>query len=151
MNVKGLEVYQRIDVDTYRGISRKFFPKWEGWELLEDEAPINVIDHAVSTFYLTYFYYYLKIDIINNFLVEQTIMNFATIHGKRKAIMKLEKACGFPITGKPSAELMSYTATNINEVVPMFFLELLEFYEFIGDIDSGLWVLENYRAFKSSL
>lgn len=149
MNIKGLDIYPVITMGVYRGISYKFFPKWEGWELLENEVPIELVDKAVERFYLTYFYYYLKLDMIHRPVVEQTLMNFATIHGKRKAIMKLEKASGFPITGKPSAELAVYVAENVDEVAPLLFLELLEFYEFIGDIENGAWVLENYRLYKS--
>jgi len=148
MNIKGLDVYSMMSTDIYRGISKAFFPKWEGWKLLEAGADSYLVDKAVDSFYLTYFYYYLKVDMVGDRLIEFCIMNFATSHGKRKAIMKLEKAAGFPITGKPSASLMEFLSDNKNEVVPVLLLELLEFYEFIGDIRGGLWVLNIYREFK---
>jgi len=138
MDVRALEVYSSIEEGKYRGISRKFFPKWEGWELENKEE-------AVERFYTTYFYYALKLDLIENYVLEELVMNFATLQGKKKAISKLQKVCGMAMTGKSSALLMEHVSDNHEAILCKYILEIIEFYDFIHKPGEGAWALNTYR------
>lgn len=138
MDVSTLEVYSHVEEGKYRGISKKFFPKWEGWEL-------DSKDEAVERFYMAYFYYSLKLDIIGDSNLETLVMNLATLQGKRKAISKLQKVCGMEMTGKTSTELMEYVSNNHHDVIYKYILEIIEFYDFIHKPEEDLWALNTYR------
>lgn len=138
MDVRVLEVYTHTEEGKYRGISKKFFPKWEGWEL-------DNKDEAVERFYMAYFYYSLKLDLIENTELETLVLNFATLQGKRKAISKLQKVCGIDMTGKSSAELMEYVGKNHEGIIYKYILEIIEFYNFIHKPGEDLWALNTYR------
>lgn len=140
MDVKTLEVYSLIEEGKYRGISKKFFPKWEGWTFNGEEKDI-----AVNKFYMTYFYYPLKLDYIGNDVLEKLVLNFATLQGKKKAISKLQKACGQDMTGHPTAALMTYAGENLEEVLYKYILEIIEFYDFISKPKDSLWALNTFR------
>lgn len=138
MDVRKLEVYTSVEEGKYRGISRKFFPKWEGWEL-------DNKDEAVNSFYMVYFYYALKLDLVEHMVLEELVMNFATLQGKRKAISKLQKVCGMEMTGKPSTSLMEYVSDNHEAILCKYILEIIEFYDFIHKPQEGSWALNAYR------
>lgn len=140
MNIKELEVYPYISEDMYRGISKLHFPKWEGWKLAGEDK-----EAAVESFYSVYFYYAMKLDILESSNLSNIILNFATLHGKKKAISKLQKVCGFPMTGCTSVELMEYASSNSQSIVYIYILEILEFYDFIHKPEDGLWAITAYR------
>ena len=140
MNIRTLEVYSKIEEGKYRGISKRHFPKWEGWDLENGER-----EEAVDRFYMVYFYYSLKLDLVEDEVLEKLILNFSTLQGKKKAISKLEKVCGLPMTGKTSSLLMEYAANNHDYVLYKYILEIIEFYDFIHKPQEGLWALDVYR------
>lgn len=137
-----LEVYSRSDIGTYRGISKAYFPKWEGWRL-EGEAK----DKAVENFYMIYFYYNMKLDLLENQTFVNLIMNFATLHGKRKAISKLQKVSGFEMTGQVSSDLITYINDNAEYLIFKYILEIVEFYSFINEPQNQFWAVNAYRKY----
>lgn len=140
MRIKDLQVYPYIYEDMYRGISKLHFPKWEGWKLSGQAK-----EDAVDAFYSVYFYYAMKLDIIKDEALVNLILNFATLHGKKKAISKLQKVCEFPMTGVPSIELMEYVSENTKDIIYIYILEILEFYDFIHKPEDGVWAINTYR------
>jgi lysozyme family protein len=56
--------YAALDLDTYRGIARRFFSAWEGWQLVDDNKPLAPgeiipsaeLDGLVDAFYKTNFW-----------------------------------------------------------------------------------------------
>jgi lysozyme family protein len=59
--------------ETYMGISRFFFPKWEGWQIIDKYKPLknnqivknDVLDEMVKQFYKTNFWDPIRADQIN--------------------------------------------------------------------------------------
>lgn len=137
-----LEVYAQSDIGMYRGINKEYFPKWEGWGL-EGEAK----DLAAEKFYLVYFYYNMKLDMLDNQTFVNLVMNFATMHGKRKAVSKLQKVAGFEMTGQVSSELLLYINENSEGLIFQYILEIIEFYSFINQPQNNLWALNCYRKY----
>ncbi len=155
--VKRLTAYEQFKIDedlpylysTYRGINHKYYQKWVGFSKLEQQAPQEEVDNDVIDFYLSYFYYALKLDILEDDQLQYLILNFAVQNGKKKAISKIQKALDLEITGNASIKLMEV----INffprlKVANKLILEFLEFYDFTNNLQSAKWLLSFYRSYK---
>jgi hypothetical protein len=136
--VKNLQVYQENDRGTYKGISRAFFPKWIGWKLLEEGGKDEELQKAVEDFYMTYFFYQMKLDLIEDKTSQFLLFNFVTAHGKKKGISKLQKATNSHLESTALIEEFNYQGA---EAILKLKLELLEFYYYIDRPELGAWVL----------
>jgi hypothetical protein len=132
--VKNLEVYKDNSKGTYRGIRREFFPRWEGWAILENGGNLKDLDEAVERFYLSFYYYHLKLDQVMDKQIAFALLNFSTLHGKKKALQKV-----------------SLVASSIDELNLMgvsgsykVLLEILDFYSYVGNTNTS-WVYQVYR------
>jgi len=131
--VGNLKIFQDNPKGTYRGIRREFFPLWNGWEMLEQGRSIQEIDTAVEEFYINFYYYHLKLDLLENQNIAYILLNFATLHGKKKCLQKLQKVSGgidkFNALGKAGEYQL--------------IIEILDFYEYIRSTDTK-WVFDAY-------
>ena len=84
--------------ETYMGISRKFFPKWEGWDIIDAEKPNNngklernqkiaspKLDSLVEDFYYNNFWLRFGVNYVNNDSVAYIIFDFCVNSGKAAA------------------------------------------------------------------
>ena len=131
--------------EVYRGIDRNYYSKWIGFRLIDEGKIFEEVDKAVVDFYLTYYYYQLKLDLIEDELLEFVILDFATQNGKRKTIEKLERVCGLEVTGKPTTKLMTYMHQHKGFLFPYIILEFLEFYYYTEKLLQGGFLLKAYR------
>lgn len=77
--------------ETYKGISRKMFSKWEGWtqiDMLKRQSGFHSVLYSdselreqVGTFYLNQFWNRIKGDEINNQQIAESIFDFAVNAG----------------------------------------------------------------------
>ncbi len=66
--------YAPIDGDTYRGIARRFFPEWAGWNIIDSLKPLEhgeiiksaELDSLVNSFYKANFWNKMLGDNIDN-------------------------------------------------------------------------------------
>lgn len=79
--------------ETYRGISRRFHPKWAGWQWLDTQAkPIQTnkifprLEAVVMAYYKTQFWDKLKLGFMPQIVANQ-VLDFA-IHSGRKTASK---------------------------------------------------------------
>jgi len=85
--------------ETYVGISRKFFPKWKGWKIIDHLKKHsghkvktneiffdNDLDHFIEEFYLKYFWKPLKCDKINNPILAEHLFDCGINLGKKSAV-----------------------------------------------------------------
>jgi hypothetical protein len=135
--VKNLQVYQENARGTYKGISRVFFPKWIGWKLLEEGGKDEELEKAVEDFYMTYFFYQMKLDLIVP-EAQYMLLNFATSQGAKKMLSKLQKATNSHLEGTALIEEFNHQGA---EAILKLKLELLEFYYYIDRPELGAWVL----------
>jgi lysozyme family protein len=137
--VSKLSAYQENSKGTYRGISRSYYPKWEGWEMLESGISYAEIEKAVERFYISYYFYQMKLDLLEDDLIAFTLFNFAVSNGKKKAFQKLQVVTGstndFINTLNSMGKLGQYK----------LLLELLEFYQYTGN-GNVQWLYSVYRA-----
>ena len=110
----------------YCGIQRKYFPKWEGWKIIDSgEIPD---EELVDDFYNIFFWSKLKGDEIKSQELAELMFIFSVTNGKRKLIDKLDRVLGLESNGL----LLSSTVSRINDTDTKYlFLHLYsEFAEF---------------------
>ena len=86
--------------ETYRGITRDNFPKWEGWSIVDANKPLkhgqiikNIsLENKVRQFYYKYFYTPMKIDQINDLLTSGQLFAMGVNAGSKAAAKLLQKA-----------------------------------------------------------
>lgn len=132
--IKRLDAYQRNAKGTYKGISKSYYPKWSGWELLDNGADYNTLEHAVKDFYMAYYWYNLKLDLVDNEELAFCLFNFAVENGKSKCLQKIH--------------LVSEDIEGLNSlskgITYKLLLELLEFYSYTKSTNIG-YILECYK------
>ena len=52
--------------ETYRGISRKFYPDWSGWQSIDDRGSSCNVDLLVMSFYKRQFWDKLKAELLDS-------------------------------------------------------------------------------------
>ena len=136
VDVKNLRVYKDKSEGIYRGICKKFFPKWPGWPLLlEEEVNEAELDNLVEHFYLEYFYYEMKLDELKNKTIAFMLLNFATQHGKKKTLSKFYQVSESIESFNSLGKLGEYH----------LLLELMEFYSYIGRLEDANYISDTYR------
>ena len=121
--------------ETYRGISRRWFPKWAGWPLIDAEADKSKLDDIadlqtmVSNFYYAYFWVKTGCHEIENEAIAEMIFITAVNVGKKVAIKKLQRILKVtqdgvvgPITLKALDEM------DPDKFLFQYVLELVDFY-----------------------
>lgn len=112
---------------SYKGIERKFFPKWEGWRSIDDDMFVDEL--VVSTFYKEYFWDRLLCDDFKSQYVVNLLMAFAITSGKKKAVSKLNRIIG--VSNKDYLDNTSINiinASNQDNIFLSLFADIVEFY-----------------------
>jgi hypothetical protein len=81
---------------TYAGISRRFWPGWAGWALID--AGRDVPDALVATFYQAQFWDAVEGDRIDSQPVAEVIFDWAIQRGEAKARALTLEVLGLPLT-----------------------------------------------------
>lgn len=111
----------------FQGIERKYFPKWEGWEILDYGGIPS--EYLVDSFYKEFFWGKLKMDLIDNQYLADLLMAFAVVSGKKKAINKLQRVLKVPLDDILSIDNINKTnSIDIDIVFLGVFAECVEFY-----------------------
>lgn len=111
----------------YKGIDRKFFPKWNGWSYIDNE--MYVPDLELREFFNIYFWAKLKCDYIDSQELASLLLTFAIDAGKKKAIMKLQRVIKTPITGIMSIDdIQKINVMDSSELFLRLYAEIIEFY-----------------------
>lgn len=140
--IKKLVVYTDNAHGVYCGISKEYFPKWEGWQLLYQGASREAMGIAVENFYMTYFWYHMKLDLVEDTNIAFAMLNFATANGKKKLVSKLQKATHSSLEG--ALLIAEFNATKHYGKLKLL-MEFIEHYQWVGDYNKGQWVVEVYR------
>lgn len=108
--------------ETYKGISRRFWPGWLGWHIIDlikkkpgfpgslkgkDELEIKIqLDHEVSSFYFEQFWTKVGGDKIKSQPIAETLLDSAVNEGIVPAIKRAQNIVSLPLTGKITPELI---------------------------------------------
>lgn len=134
--------------ETYQGISRVNFPKWEGWKIIDKFKPlkrgqlittVGELDDLVEEFYLNKFYNPCKIDDINNIYISAHLLDHSVNCGISNGIKCLQKALynlgnDLNIDGKIGPiTLRTINNSNVNLLVNEFIKCRKSYYQSIVD------------------
>ena len=94
--------------ETYAGISRKFWPKWEGWSIVDQHKPIKQgafikdanLERMVRSFYKKQFWEPIQGDLIVFQNHANTLYDFGVNSGVSMSVKNIQKIFGFAETGK---------------------------------------------------
>lgn len=87
--------------ETYCGISRVNFPKWEGWKIIDKFKPlkreqiittVKELEDLVEQFYADQFYNKCKIDDISNIYISAHLLDHSVNAGVSNGVKCLQKA-----------------------------------------------------------
>lgn len=86
--------------ETYRGITRKNFPSWSGWKIVDENKPLKngkiiknaELENDVREFYYSNFYLPMKIGKIDDLLISGHVFCHGVNAGIKNAIKLLQKA-----------------------------------------------------------
>jgi len=84
--------------ETYRGITRKNFPNWKGWTIIDQYKPLKhnqiinlpLLDQAIKEFYYVNFWKPLNLDLINS-KIAALVFDFAVNSGNNTAARALQR------------------------------------------------------------
>jgi lysozyme family protein len=109
--------------ETYKGISRKFWPEWLGWTIIDalrkeskfPKKPVtrneieidNQLQYEVQMFYYHQFWIKVGGDQINDQLIADMLIDAAVNEGIVSAIKRAQQIVGLPQTGKINPELIT--------------------------------------------
>lgn len=148
--ISTLKLIKPISVSNimFNGIDRKYFPKWEGWDIVDSgNIPSDV---CVDNFYNVFFWSKIRGDSINSQSVANLLMAFSIISGKKKAISKLQRVLGTDITGIVSnKDIITLNSENEKIVFLSLFAEFVEFYVNIRTPDKINSLLNVYYKYIS--
>lgn len=100
--------------ETYKGIARNYWPKWEGWKIVDKKKPLKhgaiikdeALEQHVQKFYKKQFWDVVGGDQIEDQNIANTLYDFGVNAGHGRSIENIQKVLGMTATGKVSAELI---------------------------------------------
>lgn len=97
--------------ETYAGISRVHFPKWEGWAVVDAAKPLKhnqvlhnaALHEMVERFYKKIFWDVIDGDNIDDQLTAERLYDFGVNAGQSRSIKQIQEVLGIAATGKVDA------------------------------------------------
>lgn len=97
--------------ETYMGISRKWYPNWSGWKIIDARKPLkhnqvlNIVAlmALVEDFYRKTFWNAIGGDDIDDQLTAERLYDFGVNAGQARSIKQIQEILGIPQTGKADA------------------------------------------------
>jgi len=125
--------------ETFRGISRKWFPKWSGWVIIdtydnkEHLHNNKELEEAVESFYYAFFWVKIKAHEVEDEFIAEMIFNFSVNIGKRATVKKIQRILKVKPDGLiGNKTLAALNSSNSAEFIYHFILEIVEFYVQLG-------------------
>jgi lysozyme family protein len=143
---------------TYKGISEKNWPEWEGWKIIDKHEPLKQgeviadpqMDELVNDFYIINFWNPLQLAKFNSQEICNEIFDSAVNNGHKTAVMFLQEGLNLlnrnerdykdmPVDGIPGPVTISITNNFSNTQALLKTLNGLQFcrYKAICDKDPG--------------
>jgi lysozyme family protein len=118
--------------ETFKGISRRFYPKWEGWSIIDINHFEPRLDEMVIQFYKEQFWDKLRLSEVSDDFVSSLILNFGVNIGKKQITKKVQRILKVQVDGVIGPitifKLNQFLKTNRSEFVYHLLLEVAELY-----------------------
>lgn len=100
--------------ETYKGISRRYWPKWAGWAIVDKHKPLkhnakikdDKLDALVLEFYKLNFWDKIQGDDIEDQETAYKMYDFSVTSGIPASVKMMQRALGIPQTGKMNKALL---------------------------------------------
>jgi len=109
--------------ETYKGIARKFWPKWLGWKFVDAQRneknfpellyKLSGLNDMVVAFYKTNFWDKIGGDMIAIQTIANNLVDSAVNEGIKPAVKRAQQIVGLPQTGVITPELV----TKLNSMI----------------------------------
>lgn len=123
--------------ETYRGITRKNFPSWSGWKIVDSKKPLKnntiikdvKLEEDVREFYYQNFYLPLKINKIQSLLISGHLLCHGVNAGIKNAVKLLQKSINMvykvsiAVDGVIGDITLKYTNSDKAEQLAQTFIE----------------------------
>lgn len=123
--------------ETYRGITRKNFPSWSGWKIVDSKKPLKnntiikdeELENDVRDFYYQNFYLPLKIYKIQSLLISGHLLCHGVNAGIKNAVKLLQKSINIvykvsiAVDGIIGTKTLQYTNSNKSSQLATTFIE----------------------------
>jgi len=115
--------------ETFKGISRRYFPKWEGWDIVDVNHFDERLDDLVSKFYKHYFWDTLKLDDVQSPFIAEMLFNVGINQGKKVVTKKVQRILGVSVDGIIGPKTISaLNSVDEGKFVFQFILETIDLY-----------------------
>jgi len=123
--------------ETYCGISRKYFPRWVGWEIIDEADHFDSrLDDLVLEFYKEYFWDALHLEGVEDDFVAGMLLNIAVNQGKKSVVKKVQRILKVKVDGFIGpVTIQALNDTPRDVFVFQFILETIELYTHIINKD----------------
>lgn len=109
--------------ETYRGISRRNWPNWEGWSIVdmskplhdEEVIPNDKLNQLVDEFYLNNFWNSNYLNKVNSDIIACKVLDMCVNMGSHRGITLLQEAldvCGISVNEDGAMGPVTYMAVN---------------------------------------
>lgn len=118
--------------ETFRGISRRFFPKWAGWALVDINHFDPRLDALVEEFYYEYFWAPLRLSEINDDFVAMMLFDISVNQGKKAVAKKMQRIVGVVQDGIIGPKTLAAVNSHHRDAfVFQFLMETIDLYTHI--------------------
>lgn len=129
--------------ETYKGIARRYNPKWSGWKIVDKNKPLRYnqeiksteLNNSVFEFYIEKFYNPCKIDEITDLKISGHLLCHAVNAGIKPAVKLLQQAINkvyevqISVDGVIGKKTLSYCNNDkTDELIKQFIVERNAFY-----------------------
>ena len=121
--------------ETYRGVSRKWFPKAAIWSIIdtiEDKDTLQYneeLSEQVAAFYYAYFWFKLKCHLIEDGNIAEMIFITGVNLGKKVAVKKLQRILKVKQDGLiGNITIFALNSSDSEKFTYQFVIELIDFY-----------------------
>lgn len=112
---------------TFAGIARRYWPRWEGWQAIDAGAPVD--EKLVYEFYRVEFWEKIRGDALISQAVATALFSFAVNAGVDQAIKLAQRAASVKDDGKIGpVTLYAFNATEPPLFLAKFALAKIAFY-----------------------
>jgi len=125
--------------ETYCGISRKYFPRWAGWQVIDESDHFDGrLDSLVIDFYKEYFWDALRLEGVEDDFIAGMLLNIAVNQGKKSVVKKVQRILKVSVDGFIGpVTIQALNDTPRDTFVYQFILETVELYTHIINTDRG--------------
>ena len=137
-----------INSVNFYGIKREFFPKWEGWKIIDaGKIPDK---NTVAEFYNMYFWSKLKGDLIHNQELAELLFLFSILNGKKKTIEKLSRVLARDILLVNNEVINEINSADVIKLFMYLYCEISEFCIMLDKKQDFYKLLRIYNKFISN-